>query len=76
MSIFILTFRTKVILPSLFELMDYLYQTNLSWILDTVANSDLLGKSKTLLKLDLNDQTNLCVALLLSLVGLIGLWDV
>ena len=35
-----------------------------------MANSDLLGKSKTLLKLDLNDQTNLCVALLLSLVGL------
>ena len=37
--------------------MDYLYQTNLSWILDTMANSDLLGKSKTLLKLDLIDQT-------------------
>ena len=35
-----------------------------------MANSDLLGKSKTLLKFDLIDQTNLCVALLLSLVGL------
>ena len=38
-----------------------------------MANSDLLGKSKTLLKLDLNDQTILCVALLLSLVGLNGI---
>ena len=34
-----------------------------------MANSDLLGKSKTLLKLDLIDQT-FYVALLLSLVGL------
>ena len=34
-----------------------------------MENSDLLGKSKTLLKLDLIDQT-FYVALLLSLVGL------